>query len=375
MASESQQVIHVLHVVPTLRPGGMELSLGRLVSRLAGRRFRHTVACLIGEPTIRDQFPGSTMFECFHSVPNEPALPLRLWRMVRRVKPTVIHARNWGAWPDVALARLLVFPLVPLVFSFHGRDSVGPMPLRRRLAFRMLARVTTCLFTVSGEARRFLVEQVGLTEGQIRVIPNGVDTTKFAPAPAGPQRERLVVGTAGSLTPVKNQELLMRSCADLLARGADFEIRVAGDGPERSRLLDLAEALRLADRVQFLGHVDDIHAFLHSLDIFVLPSHSEAHPNALLEAMACGLPCIATRVGGMPEMLDGGRAGLLVDANDRQGLATALEALIGSPQRRAALGEVGRSRVSQWYSLDQMLEAYASLYRSLSRREGTLERG
>jgi glycosyltransferase involved in cell wall biosynthesis len=74
-------------------------------------------------------------------------------------------------------------------------------------------------------------------------------------------------------------------------------------------------------------------------------------------------------------MLDGGRAGLLVDANDRQGLATALEALIGSPQRRAALGEVGRSRVSQWYSLDQMLEAYASLYRSLSRREGTLERG
>ena len=371
----SGHAIHVLHVVPVLGAGGMELALGRVVSALTDQGMRHSIVCLKHDAVIADRFPTATEIVCLHALPNEPQLPLRLRGLIRRLRPTVIHARNWGAWPDVALARLLVFPLIPLVFSFHGLDQLGLMPLRRRLACRLLAKVTTCLFTVSEAARRFLVEHVGLAEGRIRVIPNGIDTVRFAPVPPGPRRGRLVVGTAGSLTPVKNQELLMRSCADLFARGADFEIRLAGDGPERSRLLDLAEALRLADRVQFLGHVDDMPAFLHSLDIFVLPSHSEAHPNALLEAMACGLPCIATRVGGMPEVLDGGRAGLLVDANDQQGLAAALESLIGSPHRRAALGEVGRSRVCQRYGLDQMLKAYASLYRSLSRGEGASERG
>ena len=124
---------HVLHVVPGLEPGGMELTLARLVEATEGKGIRHTIVCLKGEVAIPDQFPASVAIHCLHSRRNDPLLPWRLWRLIRQIRPTVIHARNWGAWPDVALARLFVWPLAPLIFSFHGFAGTRPLPLRRRL--------------------------------------------------------------------------------------------------------------------------------------------------------------------------------------------------------------------------------------------------
>jgi glycosyltransferase involved in cell wall biosynthesis len=288
--------------------------------------------------------------------------------LIHEVRPSVIHARNWGAWPDVAVARLLTRPIVPLIFSFHGLSEPGPMPLRRRVAFRLLAQITTRVFTVCEAAKQFLVARTGLPPQRIQVIPNGIDTTQFAPAARVPVGGRLVIGTVGSLTPMKNQAILLRAVSRLVAGQANVEVRVAGDGPRRGSLATLAAELGLANRVQFLGHVADIAAFLRSLDVFALPSDSEAHPNALLEAMACGLPCVATRVGGVPEILNGGAAGLLVDAGDERALATALAGLLADPGRRTALGQAAHAHVCRWYSLDRMIDAYALLYNELNLR-------
>ena len=134
MKRTPEQPTHVLHVVPGLGPGGMELAMGRVIGRLTGNGMRHSVACLKGDAEIAARLPAETDIHCLHSRPNEPQLPARLGRLVRRVRPTVIHARNWGAWPDMAVGRLLAWPIVPMIFSFHGFGKAGYMPLRRRLA-------------------------------------------------------------------------------------------------------------------------------------------------------------------------------------------------------------------------------------------------
>jgi glycosyltransferase involved in cell wall biosynthesis len=346
----------------------MELALARLIPRLRERGIRHAVAALRGPADIRDRFDASVGVCCMAAPPNDPRLPLRLARLIGRLRPSVIHARNWGAWPDIALARLLVPPRVPLVFSFHGLTTTSRMPFRRRLACRMLAAMTTHLFTVSRPSRRILVEDLHLPRRRIGIIYNGVDTELFSPPRRRRRRGRFVVGTVGSLKPVKNQSLLVRACADLAAAGTDVELRIAGDGPDRQMLADLAASTALAGRLKLAGRLDDVPAFLRRLDVFALPSDSEGHPNALMEAMACGLPCVATRVGAVGDVLDAGRAGVLVDPGDQAALAAALAALAADPARRADLGREARRRACERYSLEQMADAYASMYERLAAR-------
>ncbi len=361
---------HVLHVIPTLGVGGMELALTRIVRGLTQRRIRHTIAYLRGAPKLRDQFDKDVEIHTFRSRANEWTLSWGLRRLIRQVRPTVIHARNWGAWPDVALARFLVRPRVPLVFSFHGVDTAGPMMLRprHRVGFRFLARITTCVFTVSEGAKRFLVEQVGLSPNGIDVIPNGIDTERFRPRTSRPAGARLIVGTVGGLRAVKNHVLLIQSCAALVAAGIDVELRIAGDGVERANLERSAAELSFSKRLRLAGQIADVPGFLHGLDIFVLPSDSEAHPNSLLEAMSCALPCVATRVGGVPEVLNGSQAGILVNPGDRDAIVGALRELAGSAETRERLGQTARSRICRDYGIKRMIDAYEELYNRLTCR-------
>jgi glycosyltransferase involved in cell wall biosynthesis len=118
--------------------------------------------------------------------------------------------------------------------------------------------------------------------------------------------------------------------------------------------------------VRLGGHVSDVASFLSQLDVFVLPSRSEAHPIALLEAMGCGLPCVGTRVGGIPEVLDDGNAGLLVADDDESSLGEVLAELAGDPDMRARLGRAARERVCRRYSLDAMIDRYVRLYEDLT---------
>ena len=326
----TNQNIHVLHVLPTLGVGGLELLTSRVIQELSGHGIHHSVVCLKGEATIHDRFDDSVPIYCMHAGPNELGLPWRLWWLLHRVRPTVIHVNNWSAWPDVALARLAFPKPPPLIFAFHGFSTEGPMPFRRRLTSRMLAHITTHIFTVSEASKQLLTQHVGLPEDRIEVIPNGIDTERFCPSDnnSSLNEDIIIIGTVGSLSPVKNQSLLVRACAELLKKGLPVELRVAGEGHERSRLSRLIEELEITDSVHLPGHIEDIPKFLHQLDIFVLPSDSEAHPGALLEAMSCGIPCIATNVGGVPEALAGGRFGWLVQPGDIDGLVKALRELI-----------------------------------------------
>ena len=345
--------------------------MARVIGELGKRGMQHSIVCLKGEAAIRDRFGDVVRIHCMNAGVNDLSLPWRLRKLIREIRPTVIHARNWGAWPDVALARLLFWPPIPLVFSFHGLDRAGQMPLRRRLAFRVLAGITTRVFTVSEGAKRYLVDEVGLSASRIQVIPNGVDAKRFSPGPPRTRGGRLVLGTVGSLTPVKNQALLIRSCAALASHGVDWELRLAGKGPWEARLRQLAAHLGVAEQVRFHGAVEEVPAFLRDLDLFALPSDTEAHPNALLEAMACGLPCVASGVGGVPEVLAKGQCGIIVAPGEQAALTHQIVRLARDGELARRLGIAARERVRREYSLERMLQAYERLYREVAgRRKG-----
>jgi len=344
----------------------MELALSRIINGLLPYGITHSIVVLKGEAIIGDRIDPSVRIHCIHAASRDPLIPLRLWHLIRQERPTVIHARNLGAWPEIALARLFAWPVIPLVFSFHGLAEARPLPWRWRFMSRILTRVTTRVFSVSQGAKQFLVDHVGLRASSIAVIPNGVDTTRFFPRDRRTEQRELVVGTVGSLAPVKNQALLVRACHRLLQKGMGLRLEIAGEGPERPMLEQLIQSLGISDKVLLRGQVADIPAFLNSLDVFVLPSESEAHPNALSEAAACGLPCIASRVGGIPEIVDQGRVARLFERGDEEALANALEELLADQNLRRTLGEAALQFTTERYSMQVMLDRYKELYQELA---------
>ena len=362
VAGASAQKLHILHIVPQLGSGGVELALARLIANPRLADMRHSVISMRGTG-------GAALFEpqvdlhLLQSRSNELMLPFRLARLIKRIGPTLIHARNWGAWLDTVLARLLLSRNVPLIYSFHGLSDPR-QPRRRRLIQHVLARQTQLIFTVSTAARDLLSWTIGQDSDHIAVIPNGVDTHRFHPRPRENPAGRLVVGSVGNLTPVKNQRLLVEAFAQALARGLNAELHIAGEGPLMNDLRRQGRQLGISDRLHLPGKVEDIPRFLCNLDVFALYSLSEAHPNALLEAMACARACVCTNVGGMPEVLEDGRCGLLV-AQDAAQAGQAIARLLGEPELRQELGRRARQRVCRCYSLDQMAEAYRRMYRSL----------
>ena len=361
--------MHILHVISGLIPGGMELSMARVISGLTSDRMRHSIACLKGEPEMVGRLPEATGIHCFHAKPNELQLPFRLARLVQKLRPDVIHARNWGAWPDMALGRLFVWPFVPMIFSFHGLGEAGYMPWRRRMGSKILVHMTH-LLTVSRQSRDMLVEHWGWPKVRTEVIPNGVDTRRFYPRHSS-RGNRLIIGSVGNLLTVKNHALILKACARLVAESVDLEIRIAGEGDQREPLTRLAQSLELTERLDLPGWIEDVASFLNGLDIFVLSSDSEQHPNALNEAMACSVASISARVGCVEDLLDGGRCGRIIEPGDEEGLAGALRELASNESLRRNFAEAGLKNVRSHYSLDVMIDQYRELYLRAARRART----
>lgn len=355
---------HVVHIMRTLGHGGMEKNLRRVVLALEPRGIRHSIL-LLSERKDLLHFPASVVVRRIVTAPRDPRLLFHLARHFRALQPTVIHARNWATWPDTALARLPGAPRTPLIFSYHGRDE-DHAGRRERLKFQAMARLTDRLFAVSHAARELLIDEYGLPRKRVGVIANGVDAEKFHP-PAAPRTEknssRLIIAAVGRFFPIKNFPMLMRAVRRLLDQNLDVELRLAGDGPIEASLLQARAELRLEDRVIMPGYVENMTEFFHQADVFALSSDNEANPNALLEAMATGLPAVSTDVGGAREVLDRGRCGLLVQAGDDRAMAEALASLARDPGLRDRLGAAAREHVVDRYSQNKMYDAYERLYR------------
>jgi sugar transferase (PEP-CTERM/EpsH1 system associated) len=285
-----------------------------------------------------------------------PALIVRLAASFRRWRPDVVHTHDqralFYAGPATRLARV---PM--LVHTRHGRDVHATR--RQAAMFRALSRLVDQFVCVSEEVAALSRARGGVAPSRLRTIKNGIDLDGFrfiGPDPAGP------VVTVARLSPEKDVANLVRATATAAERAPELRVEVAGGGPCLADLKQLAADLGVGGRIAFLGEVRDIPAVLARARMFVLPSRSEGIPLTVLEAMACGLPVVATRVGGLAEVVRDGVTGLLVPPADPAALAQAVLRIGRDPERGLRMGRAGRERVEQHFEIRRMVADYESLY-------------
>jgi sugar transferase (PEP-CTERM/EpsH1 system associated) len=308
---------------------------------------------------------------------------VKLWRLFRALRPTIVHTRNLGTIDAAFPAKLA--GVRRLVHGEHGweiNDIAGTNAKYMRLR-RICSRLIDKQIAVSCNLADWLRTCVGVSATRIEQIYNGVDTTVFRPAVerrsplpisafAGP--DEFVVGTVGRMAPIKDPLLLARAFRTLRQAGAHrVRLAMVGDGPlleDVKRFLAEEEAANLT---WLPGRRDDIDAVLRGLDLFILPSRNEGISNTILEAMATGLPVVATDVGGNPELVVAG-TGMLVRAEDPDAMAAAIGRYVADPQLARTHGAEGRRRVLEHFSMDAMLERYLAVYDALTDSEPGISR-
>lgn len=359
--------IHIQHVLLNLQPGGLENGVVNVVNGLDPRRFRSSLCCLqsAGKFANRVCAPDASIQEMGLRGGNNYRLPWRLAQLFRRTQPDIVHTRNPEAFFYGFLgAKLARVPA--LIHSEHGRTF--PDKWHRLWVQRLFTRYTDTVFAVTQQLKRELVREVGLPATRIEVVYNGVDLSRCVPTDRESVRRHLgasvgdiVIGSVGRMVPVKNYPLLLRAVQGL-AENTNIIVMLVGDGPELAALMAMARALGLGERVRFLGYRDDVFELLAAMDVFVLPSISEGMSNTLLEAMAAGVPVVASDVGGNPEIVRDEVDGLLFPTADEAALRERLQRVCTAPSLRACLGKAGRERVLDGFSIEAMIARYERLY-------------
>lgn len=374
--------LRVLHVLNRLDTGGTEHVVLNLLQELDADLFEQRVCVtrgfnpelarrknLLHDPFVVGERDGGSQFLLF-----------RLARVFRKYRPHVVHSRNWGTIESVPAARMSGVPVV--IHSEHGYevDMAQGLPRRRRLIRRSLYPLADVVFTVSQELRDYHARQSLYDPAKIRVVSNGVDTVRFSPsaqARAAARRkfdlepDSFVLGSAGRMVTIKDYRSLLAAAEILVSRGINAHVLLAGVGPELEDLRTAAaRSPELARRVSFLGSVEKIEEVMSAMDVFVLPSLLEGMSNTILEAMACGLPVVATAVGGNPELVEDGITGWLFPPGNVLELAGRMESLARNSDLLQKFGKAARERAVNHFSLDRMISNYQALYLELAAKRG-----
>ncbi len=378
-SAERKRPLTVLHLVSRLAPAGLDGGVIRLVNHLNPGKFAPLIGTMLPpKPAVRSMVTQGEVI----LLDRRPGIDVRaIWslsRMLRRHRVDILHTHNWGTYLyGVLAAKLAGVPIV--VHGEHGLEAheLAGLGRKRRWACHALAPLTTAFTVVSYHLRRRLAETWGIREQRVHVMPNGVDLERFHPLD-GPERARqrrevlglgdhdVALVTVASFRAVKNIPAVLRLMPSLVQAKPGLRYFLIGDGPQFQELADLVKALDLEDAVRFLGVRLDVHALLPLCDIYMLPSLFEGMSNTILEAMASGLPVIASDIDGNRELMIDGVTGMLVPMHEPQALASALLELCQDGERRRALGDNGRQRVEKEFALAQMVGLYETLYDELA---------
>jgi sugar transferase (PEP-CTERM/EpsH1 system associated) len=374
--------IRILHVVDTLETGGLEHGVASLIQHMNPERFEHEICAIRNRGPLGERLAEQGVrVDCLEK--NRPGFSIIVGPLVRRmrsVRPHVVHARNSGTMEAIIAGRL--YGACGLVYSDHGVETAKSVreAFHRRCVRRFVYGLADRVVTVSEELRASHAHSTGYPAAKITVLHNGVDTVRFSPR--SDVREALrqslslaagefCIGAVGRLEPVKDHDTLLRAVARLSHHAQKWRLLIAGDGSQSARLRAVVESTpELSGRVVFLGDVPNVDEYLNAMDVYVLPSLSEGIPNALLEAMATGLPAVATTTGGNPEVIVHGESGLLFPVRSDTALSEHLLNLLGTAELARRLGRGARERVLNHFSMDSMCRKYEGLYAGIARPSG-----
>jgi glycosyltransferase involved in cell wall biosynthesis len=387
----SDEPVRVLRVIARLNMGGPALHVAYLTAGLAKRGYETTLVAgslARGEDSmafVADELGVEVerIDELHREIsPLRDAVAIvRLARVIRRVRPHILHTHTAKAGAVGRLAALLAGDARPpiVVHTFHGHVLRGYFdPLRTagfRLLERWLATKTTALVAVSPQVRddlvslgvapreRFVVVRVGIElEQRVAAERDGRGESRRV---LGIGPDRFAVGWIGRMTGVKRTDDVLRAFRRLRDRGVDACLCMVGDGPDRPAVERRAHELGLMRDTLFLGYQEEVAPFYAAFDAMILPSINEGTPVSAIEALAAGRPVVATRVGGVPDVVREGEDGFLVEPGDVDALADRLARLAADPELRERLGAAGRARVIPRYSVERLVDDIDLLYRSL----------
>lgn len=372
----NQRVIRIAHVIHRLQVGGLENGLVNLINRLPADRFEHVIVCLTDYTDFRNRITADVELYAMHKRPGQDfGLYWRLWKLFRKLKPDVVHTRNLATLESQASALLAGVPV--RVHGEHGRDvhDLDNTEWKYRMLRKMFRPAIKRYIALSRDLQSYLTEDVGVKEKKVNLICNGVDTECFLPARdrraplpvenfAGSQQ--MVIGTVGRMEPVKDQLTLARAFIRLVGEtpgGRDrLRLVMVGDGSLRAQVTRVLDEAGLLSCVWLPGVRDDTPDLLRGLDVFVLPSLGEGISNTILEAMASGLPVVATSVGGNAELVSEGETGWIVPRDDPTALAAALRRYVDAPALRKRHGIAARAMAESRFSIGRMVQDYMELY-------------
>ena len=344
------RVAYVLKIFP-------KISETFIAHELAELRRRGIDLCILSLEPPRDELRHEIVTQAgldavtHYDVEKFPAI-------LKEFRPQWIHAHF--ATESTAMARTLAAQLgVPFTFTAHGYD------IRRKPPpdFAARAAAARAVITVSEANARYIEKTFGVPRSRLHVIPCGVDTTRFRPSASPASSPPLIVCVA-RLVKVKNLKLLLRACSALRDRGVPFRCVVVGDGLLRKNLETKRTQLKLEGFVDFAGPAEqeEVLRWWQQASVAVLTSEDEGMPVALMEAGACGVPAVATAVGGIPELIEDGVTGLLATPDDRKSVAKALQRLLENSSLARRMGQAARRRVEEHFSLSRQVDRLLALW-------------
>lgn len=364
----------ILHVIESWGPGGAETVFTELAGGLSPGEFESVAILSRAQNWVYDEVRRRGLDPII--IPTSGAFDLHyLWRLVqtiRRTNASLVQAHTFGTGVYASAAGRIC--RVPVVCTFHGRIDVAAADPRRGVKVAVLARRASRVVCVSESLRQEVLAAGGLPAAQVDVIFNGVDTERFRPGQAAALRVslgvapgELLIGAVGNLRAAKGYEVLMAAVANLVRRGLPCRAVIVGlgGGAVEEQLEAQHAQLGLGDRLQFVGFRDNPEEFYRAFDTYVLTSHTEGFSLSTVQALASGLPVVATRCGGPEEIISDGADGLLVAPGSAEAVADAIERVFGDPALRAHLVAAARQTAVERFSTAAMIAKYERLYRSL----------
>ncbi len=374
----------IVHIVFRFDYGGLENGVINLINALSDGSLRHAVIALTEATEFSRRLKDGVPVYALGKKPGKDLKAyVRLYRLFRKLRPTIVHTRNYGTMDCAFIAFLARVPV--RIHGEHGWDIFDPdgsNPKYRRMR-RMLSRFVDQFVTVSADLRSWLIESVGIPSNKVRHIVNGVDTERFQPSqsvtrPDWPDsfddNDAIVVGTVTRFSEIKDPMNLVDAFVELCNRSSadDPGVRLVmlGDGELHRNAVARLEEADLTKYAWLPGSRDDVADVLRLMDVFVLGSFREGISNTILEAMASGLPVVATDTGGNRELVESGITGSLVPPANPTDLATALATYVSDEGLRASRGQASRDRAVGRFSIQSMVGNYRKLYDSALAAKG-----
>jgi len=372
-----EKKIKILHVLDSLGVGGMERVVIDVVNHLDQSRFDHVVCCISRKGAAAGHLREETRcVDLGKGAGADYLAPVKIARLINEEAPDIIHTQSWSG-VDAAMAKMMT-RAARLVHSEHGRNypHIHSEPLKRKVARRCLYHLSDAVFAISAEVRDYYCRETGFPSERMRIIPNGVDLRRIDRADGGARAELgigpedFVVGTVARLDTTKDTITLARAFAKLyrLRRERNLKLLIVGDGDQKSVIENFTAEQGLGAAVIFTGLRHDAPRLYGAMDVFALPSLSEGLPLTVLEAMAARAPVVATNVGALPELVEEGGTGFLIEPKDDLALAERLARFYSEPELARRFGDAARRKVEREYSLELMLRRYADLYLSVVRK-------